>query len=777
MLKQSWRILISFAVATLLLTSSGWNDCFVGLPKPALEPSISEAQLDIPWLNLQQFPTFAWPAAEPTQKSLGGRSDYESLPRHFDKDRLWAFFDQRRPELAARWAEIVSVLGPAWLTWRREEELPEDQRTRGRVLCDGLAQLGPVFVKIGQTLSQRPDLIGKDAADALKRLQQKNEAFSSEEAFSIILADLNHNGPLVPGGFTAPGGNPDSVPLFASITQEPIAAASLGQVYKAMTLDGRKVAVKVQRPGAFRQVALDWTCWSLGLSALGLYWGASKDLSLIADEVAEGIFKELDYHNEASNAALFLKRHKFLPFITAPQWLPEYSGKLGETRVLTLEWIQGRSLGDVTDPDERVRMVDMAVEACVSSLIFTGFVHADPHEGNFMVTDDGRLAFLDFGLMGHVEPRIMEGFACGIQHLLSGNWLALARVFQDVEFIPKPADGGFKRVVDSTARVFEYEPCSDDEFAAALQKQMESEEGGLTRFGALATALTKLSTRYHMQSPPYIILFIRTFLTLEGIAAVARPGFNIYEASLPYALRRALSPKTLQAVKAMRENVISDTGLLRWERVQALLADSVDSPSTDSSESKQDTSGYMNALTQVLSATEGRALRRLIADVDSVALLRTLAVGPEAASIRDTGVKELSSSLRKFPRTFLKRWTSHSKTSSHVQKIPAWEKMPSTVAYQKRQIAKRKTVFRVVTWLHFKRAVTPSAAFGLVPLTAMLVFVSRLLIGTSLRLTGVHTAAQKLKQWFTRRGSRATEVNPKLVCAVTSSSCNEAPGS
>ncbi|CAE7253365.1 unnamed protein product, partial [Symbiodinium pilosum] len=364
-------------------------------------------------------------------------------------------------------------------------------------------------------------------------------------AFEMILEDLNHKGPLVPNGHTSEDGDPTGPPLFAEISPQPIAAASLGQVYYAKTWDGREVAVKVQRPGSLRQVALDWTCWALGLMVMDIYWGGQGDeYPKIADEVAMGVFKELDYHNEARNAELFLKKHKFLPFVTAPQWVPEFTGPEGTARVLTLEWIHGRKLQDLETEEEKMHMVDMAVEACVSSLVFTGFVHADPHAGNMLLTDDGRLAFLDFGLMGTVEPKIMEGFAAGIQHLLAERWLPLAKVMQDVGFMAEAEGGGFKKVIDPTARVFEYTRCPDEEFAAALEESMKNEEGGLSRFGALAGALTKLSDRYHMTMPGYIILFIRTFLTLEGIAGVVKPDFNIYEASMPYAVQRALSPQT-----------------------------------------------------------------------------------------------------------------------------------------------------------------------------------------------------------------------------------------
>lgn len=672
---------------------------------------------------------------------LHGRSldDYDGLPRRFDRDILLDFFSSRPAEIAWRWSEILQELWPTWDNWHREESLPAEQRTRGAMLRTALSRLGPVFLKIGQTLSERPDLIGDEAAEELKLLQQENAPFSTEVAFATILEDLNHTGPLVPGGMTLKG-DPAGPPLFASITEQPVAAASLGQVYKATTLDGQTVAVKVQRPGSLKQVALDWTCWALGLMVLDVYWGGQGDeYPKIADEVARGVFKELDYHNEAYNADLFLKKHRFLPFVTAPHWLPEYTGPKGTARVLTLEWIHGRKLQEIESEEERMKMVDMAVEACVSSLVFTGFVHADPHAGNLILTEDGRLAFLDFGLMGTVEPHVMEGFAAGIQHLLAERWLLLAKVMQDVGFMAVGDEGGFKKVVDPTARVFEYTSCPDEEFAAALEKQMKAEEGGLSRFGALAGALTKLSYHYHMVMPGYIILFIRTFLTLEGIAGVVRPDFNIYEASLPYAMQRALSPKTKAAVAALRQNFVTETGSPQWETLDALVsqAEAEAAEANDnstghtshaghdgaeaSSASSSSSANYAEVLQRVLASPQGSALRRIFADLDAQQLLQGLA-GKKGRPLRDLASNALAERLRvslRFPWRRPRPASAHSATA--VQAPVALTSLTTTpttptapTAYERRQRERREKSVKIIGGLQLQRFRGRAAAVAIV---------------------------------------------------------------
>lgn len=237
-----------------------------------------------------------------------------------------------------------------------------------------MARLGPCFVKIGQTLAQRPDLVGEEACEELKLLQTENAPFDSALARLIIAQELGWTGPLAPG---LPGINGSTTttgqPLFRSITPEPIASASLGQVYRAQLHSGQEVAVKVQRPEAVRQIALDWTCLSLALAGLTWYWrvgrpsGFDVDLTQIADEIAGGVFQELDYRQEARNAARFAKSLDFLGFVDTPRALPE----LTTASVLTSEWVRGRHLRDLR-PDEAASMTTMAVEACTASLVLTG---------------------------------------------------------------------------------------------------------------------------------------------------------------------------------------------------------------------------------------------------------------------------------------------------------------------------------------------------------------------------------------------------------------------
>ena len=160
----------------------------------------------------------------------------------------------------------------------------------------------------------------------------------------------------------------------------------------------------------------------LGLVALRVLWGSDTDLTPIADEVAAGVWNELDYRQEAANARQFEQEHRFLPYIKVPRYIDAYTTE----RVLTMEWCEGKKLGQLP-LDKQLDFMAKAIEASGAMLLQTGLVHADPHEGNILYAPNGDLVFIDFGLVSAVHPRLMEAFASGVINLITMDWRDLPR--------------------------------------------------------------------------------------------------------------------------------------------------------------------------------------------------------------------------------------------------------------------------------------------------------------------------------------------------------------
>ena len=222
--------------------------------------------------------------AEAIKRRAAAYASLDDIVLDFDPDLdvaeklllVGAYFASAPAEVAARLAEVTAVATRLYATWTWEEKtgVAEGERTRGAVVRDGIASLGPVFVKMAQTLSTRPDIIGDEAADALKPLQDQMAPFSSVGAYEQIREELRHEGPVHPGDETWRGGA-SAPPLYAE--PEPVAAASIGQVYKGVTVDG-EVAVKVQRPGVLRQIAMD-----LHIARITLIWIEESGLNGATD--------------------------------------------------------------------------------------------------------------------------------------------------------------------------------------------------------------------------------------------------------------------------------------------------------------------------------------------------------------------------------------------------------------------------------------------------------------------------------------------------------------
>ena len=408
----------------------------------------------------------------------------------YDREAIVGYFKARPALMVTRAFDFLMAFRRIRAAW---DAPPSSGTDRGAILRAELAALGPVAVKVGQTLSQRPDILPEDVCAALKSLQTSNEPFPNEEAYQVIAEDFNATGPIAPGLPVTPGCDPDGPTLFKALTKDCIASASLGQVYRGTTHDGQEIAVKVQRPGALRQCLLDGSVIIVALKAIeGRYWNG--DLLAIFDLVASGVVQELDFRNEARNAKAFRESLAFLGYVDVPQNLPELTTR----RAMAMEWVYGRHLSDLT-PEEAMRMTYMSCEAVTAGLVLTGLVHADPHEGNIMLADDGRLVFLDFGLMSNVDESIMEAFASGIQCVLSKDYVGLVQAFIDTGFVGSPIEWREKEA--DPWQLTHPDGDTTTVMAKELKERMEACPGGGSRFGALSIVLGDMGFFWQMYTP------------------------------------------------------------------------------------------------------------------------------------------------------------------------------------------------------------------------------------------------------------------------------------
>jgi predicted unusual protein kinase regulating ubiquinone biosynthesis (AarF/ABC1/UbiB family) len=261
-------------------------------------------------------------------------------------------------------------------------------------LAEDLEKLGPTFVKLGQLISTRADFIPPAYMEALARLQDHVEPFSFSEVEAIAAVEIGAR----------------LSKAFAEFESTPMAAASLGQVHRATLRDGRRVAVKVQRPNVREQVSEDLEAMQEIAELLDAHTevGRRYRFSEIVEELRKSLLRELDYRQEAANLRPAGREIARLPGIVVPQPIDDYS----TGRVLTMDYVAGRKVTELSslarlDVDGE-GLAEELFRAYLQQILVDGFFHADPHPGNVFLTDDGRIALLDLGMTARIEPTLQE---------------------------------------------------------------------------------------------------------------------------------------------------------------------------------------------------------------------------------------------------------------------------------------------------------------------------------------------------------------------------------
>ncbi|WP_099240761.1 ABC1 kinase family protein [Synechococcus sp. BDU 130192] len=460
---------------------------------------------------------------------------------------------------------------------------PKAQQKQADHLKAILTKLGPTYIKIGQALSTRPDLVPPVYLTELTSLQDQLPSFPNEIAFRFIEEEL--------------GQPPEKI--YAEISDHPLAAASLGQVYQARLKTGEKVAVKVQRPDLQQRINLD--IFIMRRIARWLQNNVKQvrsDLIGITDEFAARIFEEMNYAQEGRNAEKFKKLYGGMAEIYVPKIYWKYTGK----RVLTMEWLDGTKLTNLKEVAAKgidaTHLVEVGVECSLRQLLEFGFFHADPHPGNLLALDDGRLAYLDFGMMSMIEPYQRYGLIEAVVHLVNRDFEALAHDYVKLDFL-KP-DTDLAPIVPALSTVF------NNALGASVAE---------LNFKSITDQMSGIMYEFPFKVPAYYALIIRSMVTLEGIAIGVDPEFKVLSKAYPYVAKRLLTDNSPELRHSLKDLLFKE-GSFRWNRLENLLNNAKDS--TD-----YDLKGAVNQAIDYIFSERGEFIRERLAEeiIQSVDIL------------------------------------------------------------------------------------------------------------------------------------------------------------
>ncbi len=380
----------------------------------------------------------------------------------------------------------------------------EEYRVLGAWLCDQLHRLGPTFIKIGQTLSTRADLVPLPAMLELAKLQEGVAPFPHELAREIINREL--------------GGYPED--LYTEFNPQPIAAASLAQAYRAVLKDGRDVVVKVQRPGLPQILARDVQVLGAVADEVMEYPSLCRhtDWPGVCEEFARTTFEEIDYIREGRSADVFRRNFRNFERIYIPRIVWRLTGR----RVLTIEFVDGFRITDVETLDSlgisREEVTKIGATFYLRQLLEDGFFHADPHPGNMRVMPDGRIGIFDFGMVGRLDAELKQHLVNALIHVTQRDYRALVDDFVGMGFLNND--------VDREALCADLAPIVDTRFAEGMTK---------VRFRQMLFDFSDVCYRYPFRLPTEFTYVMRALLTLEGVALTINPKFNFIDAAMPFA--------------------------------------------------------------------------------------------------------------------------------------------------------------------------------------------------------------------------------------------------
>tara|TARA_B100000989_G_scaffold90790_1_gene65686 strand:- start:45 stop:1703 length:1659 start_codon:yes stop_codon:yes gene_type:complete len=419
------------------------------------------------------------------------------------------------------------------------------QKNLSKYLFDVITDLGPCFIKLGQALSTRPDLVRQDWLTELTNLQDNLPPFDHKIALKLVEKELG-----------APANE-----LFEEFPDSPIASASLGQVYKAKTKNNTYLAVKVQRPNLYFLIRRDVVI----LRFLATFFSPFLPLNIgvgigeIIDEFGKALFNEIDYEKEGENALKFADFFKENPNVFVPKLEKQFSSK----RIITTSWIDGVKLRDRAFLEENNLKPASFIKTCVVSglqqLFEYGYFHADPHPGNMFAlkggnADCGNLAYVDFGMMDTITNSDRLTLIKAIVHIINEEYYLLAKDFQKLGFLTKDQD--LKKLVEPLKEV--------------LGGSLSAEVGDFN-LKNVTDKFSKLMYSYPFRVPSRFALIIRAVVSQEGLALRLDPEFKILKIAYPYIAKKLLTDNSDEILEILLEVVFDNKGRIQIEKVESLL--------------------------------------------------------------------------------------------------------------------------------------------------------------------------------------------------------------
>ena len=419
------------------------------------------------------------------------------------------------------------------------------QKNLSKYLFDVITDLGPCFIKLGQALSTRPDLVRQDWLTELTNLQDNLPPFKHKIALKIIEDEL---------------GLPANE-LFDDFPDEPIASASLGIVYKARKKNNNFCAVKVQRPNLYFLIRRDIVILKILATTFGSFLPLNIGVGIgeIIDEFGKALFDEIDYEQEGKNALKFADLFKSNPNVFIPKLEKDFSSK----KVITTSWIDGVKLRDREILEQNNLIPSSYIRTCVISglqqLFEYGYFHADPHPGNMFALkggtlDNGHLAYVDFGMMDTITNSDRLTLIKAIVHLINQEYLLMAKDFQKLGFLTKEQD--LEQLVEPLKEVL------GGSFGA---------EVGNFNLKNVTDKFSKLMYSYPFRVPSRFALIIRAVVSQEGLALRLDPEFKILKIAYPYIAKKLLTDNSDEIVNILLEVVFDNEGRIQIDKLESLL--------------------------------------------------------------------------------------------------------------------------------------------------------------------------------------------------------------